>query len=95
MARKKRLDEVISFKLRMPEGLRQKIEAEAANAERSMNSEILYRLGQTFGEEWQRFISRVEEREKGEQEHRQKMVEQLLQDPNFVAMIDRLGKGER
>lgn len=77
MAKKKRADEVISFKLRMPEALRQKIEAEAEKAERSMNSEILYRLGQTFGEEWQRFIAGVEEREKSEQEWRQRM----LQDP--------------
>ena len=77
MAKKKRADEVISFKLRMPEALRQKIEAEAEKAERSMNSEILYRLGQTFGEEWQRFINGVEEREKSEEEWRQRM----LQDP--------------
>ena len=77
MAKKKRADEVISFKLRMPEALRQKIEAEAEKAERSMNSEILYRLGQTFGEEWQQFINGVEEREKSEEEWRQRM----LQDP--------------
>jgi hypothetical protein len=94
MARKKRADEVISFKLRMPEVLRQKIEVEAGKAERSMNSEILYRLGQTFGDEWQRFIAGVEERERNEQEHRQKMVEQLLQDPKFVAWIDQLPKKE-
>ena len=95
MAKKKAADEVISFKLRMPEGLRQKIEAEALKAERSMNSEILYRLGQTFGPEWQRFINGVEEQERRDEKFRRKMVEQLLQDPEFVAKIDRLSKEER
>jgi hypothetical protein len=95
MAKKKRADEVISFKLRMPEALRQKIEAEAEKAERSMNSEILYRLGQTFGEEWQRFINGVEEREKREQELHQKRVERLLKDPEFMATLDRLAKEDR
>jgi hypothetical protein len=85
MARKKRLDEVISFKLRMPEGLRQKIETEATNANRSMNSEILWRLGQTFGEAWQRFIAGVEEKEKEHQEH----VDQMMQDPRLRELVDR------
>ncbi len=79
MAKKKSIHEVISFKLRMPEGLRQKIEAEAKAAERSMNSEILWRLGQTFGEEWQRFIAGVEERERSEQER----YDQMMQDPKM------------
>jgi hypothetical protein len=85
MARKKRLDEVISFKLRMPEGLRQKIEAEANKANRSMNSEILWRLGQTFGEQWQRFVAGVEEKEK----EREERVDQMMQDPHFRELLDR------
>jgi hypothetical protein len=72
---KRRIDQTISFKLRMPEGLRQKLEAEAAEAKRSMNSEILWRLGQTFGEQWQRFIAGIEERERSEQELRDRMME--------------------
>jgi len=83
MARKKRTDEVISFKLRMPEGLRQKLEVEAKTAERSMNSEILWRLGQTFGDEWQRFIAGVEERERNEQQQRQRW----LQDPKIQEAV--------
>jgi hypothetical protein len=95
MARKRRPDDTVNLRLRLPEALRKALDAEAEKANRSLNSEILWRLGQTFGEEWQRFIAGVEEREKSEQEHRQKMVEQLLQDPEFMAMIDRLGKGKR
>jgi hypothetical protein len=86
MARKKDLAEIISFKLRMPEGLRQQIEADAEKANRSMNSEILWRLGQTFSEPWQRFIAGMERQEKDTQEFR----ERLLQDPKFVEFVDGL-----
>jgi hypothetical protein len=72
---KKRIDETISFKLRMPEGLRQKLEDEAEKAERSMNSEILWRLGHTFSAEWQGLIAVVEEREKKVEELGQRMME--------------------
>jgi hypothetical protein len=83
MARKRRLDAVISFKLRMPEALRQKIEAEAGKANRSMNSEILWRLGQTFEEKWQRFIAGVEDRAKRDRES----LERFLQDPEKQKMM--------
>jgi hypothetical protein len=81
---KRHVDQVISFKLRMPEGLRQKLEAEAEKSERSINSEILWRLGQTFGEEWQRFVARMEERERSRQELRNR----IAQDPKFQKMMD-------
>jgi Arc-like DNA binding domain len=72
---KRRIDEMISFKLRMPEGLRQKLEAEAEKAERSINSEILWRLGHTFSAEWQGLIAVVEEREKKVEELGQRMMQ--------------------
>jgi hypothetical protein len=80
---KRHVDQVVSFKLRLPEGLRQKLEAEAQKSERSINSEILWRLGQTFGEEWQRFVARMEERERSEQELR----ERIAQDPKFQKLF--------
>jgi hypothetical protein len=95
MARKRKPTDTVALQVRMPEALRQRLATEAEKANRSLNSEVLWRLGQTFGEEWQRFIAGVEKRERTEQEFRQKMVEQLLQDPEFVARIDRLGKEER
>ena len=52
---------------------------------RSLNSEVLWRLGQTFGEEWLRFIAGVEEREKREKELR----EQLYQDPAYKDFVER------
>jgi hypothetical protein len=90
MAKKKRVDEVISFKLRMPEGLRQKIEAEAEKANRSMNSEILWRLGQTFGQEWQEFLSRVEAKEKTKQEQIQALTKSLIETPEVQEIIAEL-----
>jgi Arc-like DNA binding domain len=72
---KRRIDETISFKLRMPEGLRQKLEDEAEKAERSMNSEILWRLGHTFSAEWQELIAVVVEREKKVEELGKRMME--------------------
>lgn len=85
MARKRKPADTVALQVRMPEALRQRLAAEAEKANRSLNSEVLWRLGQTFGEEWQRFIAGVEEREKREKELR----EQLYQDPEFQKWVDR------
>lgn len=77
MARKRKPTDTVALQVRMPEALRQELAIAAEKANRSLNSEVLYRLGQTFSEEWQRFIAGVEERERSEQEWRQRM----LQDP--------------
>jgi hypothetical protein len=83
MSKKKRVDQVISFKLRMPEGLRQQLETVAREAGRSMNSEILWRLGQTFGEEWQRFIAGMEEI----QRDRDELIERVASSPAMKELI--------
>ena len=85
MARKRKPADTVALQVRMPEALRQQLAAEAEKANRSLNSEVLWRLGQTFGEEWQRFIAGVEEREKREKELR----EQLFQDPTYKDFVDR------
>jgi hypothetical protein len=48
---KKPPDEPVNLRLRMPEALRKKLAAEAEANERSLNSEIVYRLGQSLGAE--------------------------------------------
>jgi Arc-like DNA binding dprotein len=85
MARKRRPDDTVNLRLRLPEALRQRLDAEAEKANRSLNSEILWRLGQTFGEAWQRFIAGIEEKEKEHQEH----VDQMMQDPRLRELVDR------
>ena len=61
----------------------QTLDAEAEKASRSLNSEILYRLGQTLGDDWQRFITRKEERQRTEEEQRQRW----LQDPKIQKAV--------
>ncbi len=85
MARKRKPADTVALQVRMPEALRQRLAAEAEKANRSLNSEVLWRLGQTFGEEWLRFIAGVEEREKREKELR----EQLYQDPAYKDFVER------
>jgi len=44
-------DEPVNLRVRMPEALRKKLAAEAEANARSLNSEIVYRLGQSLGAE--------------------------------------------
>jgi Arc-like DNA binding domain len=89
MARKaKYRTELVNLRLRMPEGLRQDLADAAEKANRSLNSEILWRLGQTFGEEWQRFVAGMEEKERSLQEWGKRVRE----DPEFEDSMLRLIK---
>ena len=93
MARKP--SETINLRVRMPEALRTTIAVEAAKAGRSLNSEILYRLGLTLDEKWQRFVAGVEE-----QEHRdQELLDRALENPKLQEtlrnVIARMRKKER
>lgn len=45
----RKFDEPVNLRLRMPEALRKRLETEAKANERSLNSEIVYRLGQSLG----------------------------------------------
>jgi Arc-like DNA binding domain len=79
MARVRKPSDTVNLRLRLPEALRIKLVSEADRNKRSINSEILYRLGQTFGEEFLRFIAGIEERE----EREKRALEQLSQNPEF------------
>jgi hypothetical protein len=86
MARKRKPTDTVALQVRMPEALRHELEAAAQKANRSLNSEVLWRLGQTFGDEWQRFIAGVETREKKAQEIR----DRVLQDPELEKFLTKL-----
>jgi hypothetical protein len=77
------------LRLRLPAELRKAIAVEAEKANRSLNAEILWRLGQTLSEEWQRFIAGMEKIEKDEQER----VDQLLQNPKLREYVTKLVAG--
>jgi hypothetical protein len=96
MARKRKPTDTVALQVRMPEALRQQLATEAEKANRSLNSEVLWRLDQTFGEEFLRFITHQEERERTDQE----LLEKFTQDPKAQALMKELiekhlGKGER
>lgn len=84
MARK--ATDTINLRLRMPEALRKTLVGEAEKANRSLNSEILWRLGQTFGEQWQRFIAGMEELERSEQER----LDRLMQNPELRKAVAKI-----
>jgi hypothetical protein len=75
----KQPDEMVNLRLRLPEGLRQRLADEAEEASRSLNSEILWRLSHTFGEKWEQFVA---EAEVGEKE-RQEILEQMRLHPKM------------
>lgn len=83
MARTKKAADTVNLRLRLPEALRLKLVSEADRNKRSINSEILYRLDQTFGEEFLRFITHQEERERSDQE----LLDKFRQDPRAQATM--------
>ena len=77
MARKRKPDDPIALQVRMVEGLRAKLVDAAEKNGRSLNCEILWRLGQTFDDEWGRLTTQMEDREKRDQD----LLERIRQDP--------------
>jgi len=83
----KSLTDIVNVRLRLPEALRQRLAAAAEEADRSLNSEILWRLGHTFaGEKWDEFVAEAEEQEK----HRQEMLEEMRLRPEMQAALTRV-----
>jgi hypothetical protein len=79
MAKKRKPDDIVNLKLRFTEALRSRIEQEAEKNHRSLNSEIVYRLGTTFGAEGAEMAAMYE---KGESELKD-MMQEILRD--FIA----------
>jgi hypothetical protein len=75
--------DIVNLRLRLPEALRKRLSQDAEKNERSLNSEILYRLGQTYEPAWQEFIAGIERKEEADRE----VVDRLLQDPGFRDQI--------
>jgi hypothetical protein len=65
---------IANLRLRLPDALRRKLAAEAEKSQRSLNSEILWRLGQSLGAEG---ASLVEEYETLDQQVKRKLNEVL------------------
>jgi Arc-like DNA binding domain len=86
MARKRKIDDIVALQVRLPEALRQRLVNEAEQSKRSLNSEILWRLGQTLEQEFQEFIAGVEKRQRNEQE----FMARLRANPETRKLLDHL-----
>ncbi len=80
MARKRSARDVVSLKVRFTEAMRARIEQEAKKNQRSLNGEIVYRLGTTFGAEGVELVGQYEEAEKELARRLSEIVEQIKAD---------------
>jgi hypothetical protein len=79
MAKRKPTD-IVNLKVRFTEAMRARIEQEAKKNQRSLNGEIVYRLGVSFGEEGHALAHQYEEREKELKAKLHEIVERLTQE---------------
>jgi hypothetical protein len=78
MAKKRKPDDIINLKLRFTEALRSRIEQEAKKNQRSLNGEIVYRLGTTFGPEGAEMAARYEQRETELSQRLQEILQAII-----------------
>jgi hypothetical protein len=103
MARKP--NDTVALQVRLPDGLRRKLAQAADKNARSLNSEIVWRLGQSLGAEGEGFVEQHEAAEKHVRriideivhspELHKKMVEQLAESPVFKEWVERKSKRSR
>ena len=80
MARKRNPSDIVNLKLRFTEALRARIEQEAKKNQRSLNGEIVYRLGTTFGAEGAELAAQYERRENELTKKLQEIVQAIIAD---------------
>jgi hypothetical protein len=76
-------DEFNQYKLRLPDSLRDSLNKSAEAADRSLNSEIVWRLTQSLAPEWPAFIASIEQREQSER----LLLEALRQSPEAMSHV--------
>jgi hypothetical protein len=79
MAKRKPTD-IVGIKVRCLEALRARLAQEAKKNQRSLNGEIVYRLGASFGEEGVALASQFEEAEKEIEKRLREIVAQMVQE---------------
>jgi NAD dependent epimerase/dehydratase family enzyme len=80
MAKKRDPSDVVNLKLRFTEALRARIEQEAKKNQRSLNREIVYRLGTTLGAEGAELAAQYEHRESELTKQLQEIVQAIIAD---------------
>jgi len=74
MARKPTDPDIVNLRLRMPESLRKTLAGIAEKSGRSLNSEIVWRLGQSLGPEGEEYAKQYETTE----EYLRKKLDELV-----------------
>jgi hypothetical protein len=80
MARKRSPSDIVDLKVRMTEALRARIEQEAKKNNRSLNGEVIYRLGVSFGAEGAEMARQYDEAERELKRRFRAIVDELLED---------------
>jgi hypothetical protein len=78
MGKKRSATDIVSLKVRFTEAMRARIEQEAKKNQRSLNGEIVYRLGTTFGAEGIPLVAEFEEVEERLSRHLREIVERFV-----------------
>ena len=76
-------DKLVNLRVRMPEALRKKLSVESNANERSLNSEIVYRLGRSFGAEGLELAIMFESSEQRTKRVLEELVAKLVPVPEF------------
>jgi predicted Ser/Thr protein kinase len=77
---KRKPTDIVSLKIRFTEAMRTRIEQEAKKANRSLNGEMVYRLGLTFGAEGVELANQFEEAEKEMMKAVREAMQRILAD---------------
>ena len=91
MAKRKSLTDTVAMQVRLPEGLRRQLASAAEANARSLNSEILWRLGQSFGPHEQRLAAGIEEEERSDNE----LLNRALENPKLQETLRNIIVGMR
>jgi hypothetical protein len=81
---------MVGLRLRWPKLLRDRIAAEAEKAGRSINSEILHRLGLTLDQRWQEIISETEREEREDQQLWERANKRYETDPEYRKSVAKM-----
>ena len=83
--------DTIALQVRMTEALRRKLASAAEKNARSLNSEIVWRLGQTFGTEGNVLVSQHEANEI----ERARVLKEIVHSPEFrEELVERLAESQ-
>ena len=79
--------DTVNLRIRLPEGLRKLLADTAERNKRSLNSEIVWRLGQTLGPEGEFYIKEHATMEEHLAQALNKAVTRLIEDEDYIKRL--------